>query len=339
MNGKILLKRVISSLCAATGVLSLAERMSFSRNALVLMYHRILEEPLKQPFFVQEGMFVKASNFDKQLEFLKGRFKLVFLDELVDKIQCGGNIGGLCAITFDDGWRDNYTEAFPLLKKHGVPATVFLATGYVGTDRFFWPEEISLFLEKFNHGQSGHEHLPPAMIRFLRERSTCQTKRRIIQPDWCIDILKGLPLLERTEILEFFRGHFRLATIPRQMMDWEEARMMLSSGLVRFGAHTVSHEMLDQVSLQKAQHEIETSKADIEYHLGCRVRTFAYPNGNLTDDICRILEGSGFSGAVTTRKGLLAPVTPLMKMPRVAIHDDVSSTVPMLRSRMLCRRF
>ena len=326
-------------MCAATGVLSLAERMRFSRNALVLMYHRILEEPLKQPFFVQEGMFVKASNFDKQLAFLKRRFKLVFLDELVDKIQCGGNIGGLCAITFDDGWRDNYTEAFPLLEKHGVPATVFLTTGFVGTDRVFWPEEISLYLEKFNHSQISHEYLPPAMVRFLRESSTCQTKRRILQPDWCIEILKGLSPVERTEILEFFRGHFGLVTIPRQMMDWEEARIMLASGLVRFGAHTVSHEMLDQVSPQKARYEIESSKADIEYQLGCRVRTFAYPNGNHTDDICCILEDSGFCGAVTTRKGLLASVTPPMKIPRVAIHDDVSFTVPMLRSRMLWRHF
>jgi peptidoglycan/xylan/chitin deacetylase (PgdA/CDA1 family) len=123
------------------------------------------------------------------------------------------------------------------------------------------------------------------------------------------------------------------------MLSWDEAREMSLSGLVRFGSHTVNHEILDQVPLEKARDEITLSREEIEHRLGGTVRTFAYPNGNYSESIRDFLAENGFNAAVTTRKGFLTREMPLMEIPRIAIHEDVSNTIPMFRSRILLRKF
>lgn len=339
MTGKRIIRWALSSLLSFSGIHSLMERFCFSDRALVLMYHRILASAEKQPCFVQPGMFVATTTFEKQIAFIMERFKVVFLEDLVEKMLKGDDIGRYCSITFDDGWRDNYTDAFPVLKKFRVPATIFLATGFVGTDRVFWPEELCCYLARDVAGKPAYKDGPPSLIRFNEEIGRYARAREDTFFDSAIELLKKFPPGERDELLEYFRGQFGTDPIPRQMLSWEEAREMLASGLVRFGSHTVNHEMLDQVPLEKARDEISLSRGEIERCLGGTVRTFAYPNGNHSESIRNILTKNGFNAAVTTRKGLLKRDLPLMEVPRIAIHEDVSNTIPMFRSRILFRKF
>lgn len=335
----IAVKKILSSLFSASGILSALEQYYLSGKAFILMYHRVLNPADSQRLYVQPGMFVTSNSFSKQIAFLKERFEVVFLEELVKKIVNGEDVGGLCAITFDDGWLDNYTEAFPVLKKYGVPATIFLATGFIGTDRIFWPEELCCYLEQGMAVKPESESVPQSYICFnddINRYRQCQLNTFF---DRSIEILKGYSSDDREEVLGFYRSILNTDSFPRQMINWIEAREMLSSGLVRFAAHTVNHEMLDQLSFQKAREEIVKSRADIEHNLGRRVTAFAYPNGNYTENVLNILAESGFTAAVTTRKGFLARDTPLMEIPRIAIHEDVSDTIPMFRSRILLRSF
>lgn len=303
------------------------------------MYHRVMASVDSQPCFVQPGMFVTTASFEKQIIFLRDRFEVVFLEDLVDKALKGENIGELCAITFDDGWRDNFTEAFPIMEKYRVPATIFLATGFVGTDRMFWPEEICSYLGRSMGDKSTFNSVPPSYIRFSEEISRYRQSKRETFFDRSIEILKGYSPDNREEILGYFRDMLKTDPMPRQMLNWDEAQEMHSSGLVRFGSHTVNHEMLDQIPLKKARDEISQSRKEIELRLGDTVRTFAYPNGNYSDSIQMVLEESGFDAAVTTRKGFFDRNMSLMEIPRVAMHEDVSSTIPMFRSRILFPKF
>ena len=93
-------------------------------------------------------MYVTTDTFDRQIQFLKKKFEVVHLEELLSNVLSGRQIGRHCAITFDDGWLDNYTQAFPILTKYQIPATIFLSTGLIGTNRLFWPEEFSLLHSK-----------------------------------------------------------------------------------------------------------------------------------------------------------------------------------------------
>jgi peptidoglycan/xylan/chitin deacetylase (PgdA/CDA1 family) len=339
MNGKIAIKRILAALMSTCGIDDLLEHFCLSTKAFVLMYHRVLSTVDNQPCLVQPGMFVSASTFEKHLSFLKARFKVVFLEDLVNMILTGENIGGVCSITFDDGWQDNYTDAFPVLEKYQVPATVFLASGYVGTDRIFWPEEIAYYLAQRKVIKSELDSAPRSAIRFFEEIGKPYQNRRVTFFDRGIEILKRYSPNEREEILGYFRGMFGSNSLPRQMLSWEEAREMQISGLVRFGAHTASHEILDQVSLEKARDEISTSRKDIEHRLETKVRTFAYPNGNYNTNIQAILQENKFVAAVTTRKGFLKVDTPLMEIPRIGIHEDISNTIPMFQGRILLEKF
>lgn len=339
MTVKILIKRVFSKLLSSTGILFLAERFILSDRAAILMYHRVLSTAENGTNFIPPGMYVSPASFEKQISFLRDRFEVVFLDELVEKILNKENIARHCAITFDDGWRDNYTAAFPILEKYRIPITIFLATGFVGTNKMFWPEEICNCFQNNKICLSALNNGPPALIRLLKEVGEYRQGKQEKFLNRIIEILKGYSPGQREEILEYLRSTHNAAVIPREMLSWYEARKMLASGLVRFGAHTVNHEILNQVSLQKARGEISQSRQEIERRLGSKVRLFAYPNGNHNKCIQMILDECGFEAAVTTCKGLQDCGMPLMEIPRVAIHEDISNTIPMFRSRILFRQF
>jgi len=339
MTGKILIKRMLSELLSFCGGYAFVERFCISDKAFILMYHRVLASAEKQPYYVAPGMFVSSVSFEKQIVYLKDRYKILFLEDLVEKALSGESLDGFCAITFDDGWRDNYTDAFPVLKKYRVPATIFLATGFVGTERIFWPEEICYYLDRSNVNRPAFDDAPSSLMRFYEEISQYHQCGREMFFDSSIGILKSYSPNERQEILEYFRSKLKTEPFLRQMLNWGEVQEMLASGLVRIGAHTVNHEMLDQLSFQKARDEITRSRKEIEQRIGRKVRTFAYPNGNHNESLQKVLTESGFNAAVTTRKGFFHPCTPLMEIPRIAIHEDVSNTIPMFRSRILLPKF
>lgn len=333
------IKSILSKLLSLSGSYELIERLWYSDKAFILTYHRVLASAENQPTFVQPGMFVSTVSFEKQIAFLKDHFEVLFFEDLVDKVLNGESINGLCAITFDDGWRDNYTQAFPILKKYCVPATIFLATGFVGKDKIIWPDELCYCLDRVNADKPAFEEVPSALICFNAEIKRYRQLGRERFFNKSIELLKEYLPHERQEILEYFRSLLNSAPLPRQMLSWDEAREMLSSRLVRFGAHTVNHEILDQVPLQKVRDEVSQCNQELERHLGCKVRIFAYPNGNHNEYIRGVLIENGFNAAVTTRKGFLGYGTSLMEIPRISIHEDVSSTIPMFRSRILLRKF
>jgi len=336
---KIKIRRIFSALLAFSGIHFLLERICLSDRAFVLMYHRILPSAENQACYVQPGMFVTPVTFEQQVAYVKEHFEVVFLDDLIEKAQKGEYIGRHCALTFDDGWRDNYTAAFPVLERYGVPATIFLSTGFVGTTRTFWPEELCYYLERIDLGTFADINAPPSWDRFtgMIGKSQCRSREWFL--DRSIETMKVFTLSDREEILNYLRNMLGAQAIPRQMLNWDEIRKMGLSGLIRFGAHTVNHEILDQVPLRKARAEIIVSRNEIECHLGTKVTTFAYPNGNHNAGVRQLLAENDFDVAVTTRKGLLGHALPSLEIPRIALHEDVSATIPMLRSKILLHSF
>ncbi|MBT1071828.1 polysaccharide deacetylase family protein [Pelotalea chapellei] len=329
------LKRVTAGFLSASGLLSVAERVRFTNRAPVFMYHRVLTGRDTESGYVQPGMFVLTASFRKQLMYLSSRFRVLFLEELVERISKGKKIGGLCAITFDDGWRDNYSEAFPVLRELDIPATIFLATGFMGTKRLFWPEEMFLHLDRMNLILSLPDNAPAPLQHFCNETRSLSRENRESFLETIIAIMKGYTPAERQEILSYLRTMHHNGAEIRHMLNWEEIRTMNESGLVRFGAHTVNHELLDQLPHSQVREEIAVSRSHIETCIGKRVGLFAYPNGNTTAGIRKVLAENGFHAAVTTRRGYLESEGSLLEVPRIGIHEDVSSNIPLFRSRML----
>lgn len=339
LSGKMILKKGLTQLFSSSNLFAVLERGRLREKAFVLMYHRVIDPNGSRGLYLQPGMYVTADSFDKQIAFLKKRYLLLSLEDLIGRIKAGADIGGCCAITFDDGWWDNFTNAFPVLMKYQAPATIFLATAFIGTNRLFWPEEISSYLAGELLPREGLGDVSPSAERFLGQIETYRSESRASFLNHAIETLKTYSPKEREAILGLWRKNGRTHDLPPQMMSWAEAGAMRDSGLVTFGAHTAGHEILDQLPPSEARREILQSRDDIRRQLGVEATTFAYPNGNYNQPVMKILREGDFAGAVTTKKGFLGRDTPLLEIPRIGIHEDISNTVPMFQGRILLESF
>lgn len=339
MPGKIFVKKGLTRLFSASRLFAAVDRHRLREKAFVLMYHRVLRPYDLSGLYIQPGMYVTAESFEKQMVFLKKRYRFLFLEDLIGKIKKGDDIGGCCAITFDDGWRDNFLNAFPILKKYQIPATIFLATSFIGTNRLFWPEEVVSYLDGKSWLTEVLKDSPPCVAKFRRQIEKSRSEGRETFLNQVIEVLKKYLPEEREAILESFRKKGRAQDILPQMMTWEDAGAMGDSGLVAFGAHTVGHEILDQLCCVDARNEILRSREEIRRRLGGEASIFAYPNGNFNETVKRILQEGDFVGAVTTKKGFLSRDTPLLEIPRIGIHEDISDTISMFQGRILLETF
>jgi len=335
MNKKIFIKNFIANLFYYSRLLNMLSIKRLSGRGFVLMYHRVVPSKEKYKDLLQPGMFVTEETLEKHFAFLKKKFSIVTLEEMVCRLARGQALCRCCAITFDDGWKDTYDVAFPILKKYQVPASIFLATGYIGTDKWFWPEELNRCLWMLFDMKSSQSETGNILKQLNIDLHETNGKNRSDLIDDVIEQFKSYHTDNREDIMKTLRSAFLDSKKERLLMSWDEAAEMQKSGLVSFGAHTVNHIYLDQVEQDTARLEISSSKKVIEDHLGVPVTLFAYPNGNYTPRTIGMLEHSGFLGAITTKRGYVDKNTSLMEMPRIAMHDDVSKTIPLFFSRLL----
>ena len=320
-----------------SGVLPGYLRYKLKNKAFILMYHRIIDKDLQSPFPVQPGMYVTPDNFGKQVKFLKDKFKIISLDVLVERLKNGEDVSGCCVLTFDDGWRDNYTNAFPILKKHQVPATIFLATGFIDTQKWFWPEEVSLSLAWLYQNKMDSSKLLGILQKLFDKSQFYSCGLPCDAIDRFIDKLKQYEPQQRERVVAALKDVCPATKHERILMNWNEVQEMANSGLISFGAHTVSHTLLDQLTVENARYEIKKSKEDIEKRIEKQVNLFAFPNGNYNKKVLAILRDTKFAAAVTTRRGYIDMSTHLLELPRIAMHDDISYTLPLFLWRLLIR--
>jgi peptidoglycan/xylan/chitin deacetylase (PgdA/CDA1 family) len=217
------------------------------------------------------------------------------------------------ALTFDDGYRDTLTHAAPILARHALSATVFLATGYIGTAEMPWYDLLALGFKTTS--AAGVEVAPGRML------ALGSTAERLAALHITVGHLKRLPDTDRIALLDRLLGVLRPSRstrMKRVMLDWEEADALRGLGF-SIGAHTIDHPILSRVAPDAAWRQIDGSKTEIERQLGIPVRAFAYPNGG-HEDYDRVtvdlVARAGFSCAVTTRRGLNSLKTPVFELHR-----------------------
>jgi len=200
-----------------------------------------------------------------------------------------------CAITFDDGWRDNYDHAYPVLSRARAPATIYLVSELVGTRYSFWPSSLARTLAK--RGMSMRQ-IDETIMQYKATRSD-EEMRAVI-------------------------GSLENDAGERDLLSWPEIREMQESGLIRFGSHTRRHTRLRTgVDAGALQDEIIGSRQDIEQQLGAAPQTFCYPNGDTSLEAIQIVRSS-YRGAVTTRRGWHSRDCNPFLIRRVGVHEDIS---------------
>lgn len=275
-------------------------------------------------------MVVSPDTFHLHLRTLKQHFELVKLDDWVTRLNQGlGVARRACAITFDDGWRDNFQFAFPLLKEEQVPATTFLVSDYVDSTKSFWPERLARLI--WNKGEGlPHETLEEfesilGADVFAAVSQAAPTRDRI---DTVIEMAKKYTddqMVQRITTIERKLGRDQ-SVRPPDVLTWGQVREMTQSGLVAIGSHGKRHVRLSTVIPQKTlEDEILGSKQMIEAKTSNGANIFCYPGG-VTSPIAERLVRQHYQAACTTNRGWNSAKSDRFCLKRISIHEDVTNT-------------
>jgi len=279
----------------------------------IFIFHRVLPEV--DPLFPGE---VDARRFAIMLDWLKAWFEVLPLDAAVRRLADGSLPSRAAAITFDDGYADNYTVAMPLLQRAGMSATFFIATGFLDGGRM-WNDTL---IEAVRH--SPRERLN------LRELAPCYADlpelplgswaERRMAVDALINRSKYLAPSDRLTLVEAVARESGAAGLSDTLMLSSTQLRALHAGGMGIGAHTVNHPILARLSDGEARQEMAQSKASLESLLGERVGLFAYPNGKPGTDYSpasvELARGCGFDAAVSTTQAIASRGSDPFQLPR-----------------------
>jgi len=309
----------------------------------ILMHHRIIKKNASETF-PQGGMYVEPETFGKQIQFLKDNFPIIPLEEVPRILGSGNKFGKnhpFCVLTFDDGWKDFFENAYPVLKSKNVCATVFLPTDIIGTRKQFWADNLAHILSKIEKSEKYSRNRSSSSNHIIVEKIE-NLKGSIEQKiETAAKELKKIPNEEIDRILKELKDKWEIdpMTEGRSFLTWEEAREMYKSGIICFGSHTKNHTILSTVSEDVIREELVQSKNKlvVENVVSPSFIPFAYPNGNYTRRIAEMVEQSGYSLALTTDKGWNRATDDkgeLFRLKRIGIHQDIASTDSMLACRI-----
>jgi len=308
--------RVLSRALYYTGFIGLHNKLYPRRKVVILCAHEGKSFPLCANYLCKSCKVISLDDF---------------LDIHRDKATIPENA---VVITFDDGYSDNYTTVYPILKKYKIPATIFLTANMIGTGKVLWPSKVKSTI--INTKKQA------VQIGTKRWKLTTSGSREQAFQEICKS-LKEMPEQPRNhkvdELITSLDVKVDDSELP-QMLTWEQVKEMSDNGIT-FGAHTLSHPVLTKIPLEDARKEIAESKRVLEEKIQKPVKYFAYPYGTETDfneDIKNIVRDSGYTCALTFMDGYNNQNSDLFTLKRMAFYTnkpDLAFALSSLRWRLV----
>lgn len=285
----------------------------------VLIFHRVLPRP--DPLFPDE---VDAARFDELLGWVKSWFNVLPLDEAARRLQEGSLPARAAALSFDDGYADNHDVALPLLQKHGLPCSFFVATGFLDGGRM-WNDTLIESVRRTAKPQLDLRGLQDGRGEDLGQHALGDTAGRRVVLGQLIQRVKYLPPEPRLACVDAIAARAEVAPPDDLMMSSGQVRALRHAGM-QIGAHTVSHPILASLDAGRAGDEIARSRDVLQALLGEKVGLFAYPNGKpgtdyLPDVHPAIVRELGFDAAVSTRWAASRRGEDVFQIPRFTPWD------------------
>lgn len=312
-----------------------------SSCGIILIYHRVTK--LKSD---PQLLCVTPENFAEQLEILNKNFHPISLRDLAKAIVEGNIKHRSVAVTFDDGYADNFYYAAPLLKQYNIPATVFVTSGYVGEKREFWWDELERLLlqpgmlpKTLSININGNAHTWD-----LGDSSDYSEKAFELFSRWNVldnddpsmrhhlyrslhSLLRPLSETERSKVLDELLAWCGAQSMARQthrVLLPDEMISLAEDGLVEIGCHTHTHQRLATLTLDTQREEIENSKFSLEEIIDRPIESFSYPYGTKSDyttDSTDIVREVGFSSSCSNFPGTVWRRSDRFQLPRILIRD------------------
>ena len=294
-------------------------------SLLVLIFHRVLDR--KDPLLEGEP---DAHEFGTQLDVIRSVCRVLPLEEAVDRLRSGSLPQRAVSITFDDGYANNRTAAAPMLKERGLPATIFVATGYLNGGRMFNDTVIEAIRRagpELDLRDLGFER-----FEFTDDASRLRAINRLLPK------IKYRAPEERVRCAEAIAAKVG-ARLPDDLMMTDAQVRELASFGVSIGAHTVHHPILASVQDDLARREINESRRVLQEMTGESISLFAYPNGRPKTDYASVhatmVREAGFKAAVSTAWGGAGPAVDFFQIPRMLPWD----TSPLMFAGRLMRTY
>ena len=300
---------------------------------LILLYHRIADVPI-DPW----GNAVSPEHFGEHLQVLRRTRHVLPLSEFVRALTTHTLPRNAVAITFDDGYADNLLAAKPQLDNADLPATIFLATGYVGRSGEFWWDELTRLLlaeddmrelkltvagevmnfdfsqpgEALEIGHGWRAWLEPA--RTARQRAYLSIWRAA----------RSLTMRAREGLMAKIRAGVVAATakdVSGRALTINEVMILAKDPSISIGAHTVTHPALTELDGEGRRWEIAASRAACEELADTKVKAFAYPFGEFNSDVRAAVIEAGFDCACSASPGIISADYDLFALPRIHVLD------------------
>lgn len=282
---------------------------------MIFNLHRVLPQEETDRCY-NANLALTPESLDQVVRFLKARLPIVPLAELVNSILAK-RYKPCCALTFDDGWEDNYRIAFPILQAHQAPFTIFLPTDMIGTYQRL-PEERFWRVMTGDHRheceQELNKHLMSAGIMAEGQPAHGYDSAR--------GLFKQLNYEGKVKFLDTCERLFGRAPTESVFLDWDQVRVMRDKG-VTFGSHTMRHTILSVNSLDFMKAELVGSKKKIKEEIGINPEFFAYPNGMYNATAIAAVWEAGFKAALTTDRGFVNSSSDQLALPRVPLSNDM----------------
>lgn len=319
-----LLKLSLSVFLYYTRLLTLFEKIIPDNKGIkVLAYHRINNND-----FDPLGMNIRVKSFEKQMRFIKRHYKLISLQQAVELLRSHQSIpDNTIVVTFDDGYKDNYINAYPILKKYNIPADIFLSAGAIEKKQILWFEAI---IASFK--QTSKKCIDLTEIGLKRYKiNTVMEKMDNVQE--IVSFAKNLSKEDREKMIVLLLEKLDLANrdleFESSMLEWEDIREMKKNG-IDFGSHGLNHSILSRLSEKEAEKEIGESKKIIQERVNSEVKFFTYPNGGAGDfneRIISLLKKNNFLAACTLVRGSNNRFSNLYSLKRFCVNRGMESGV------------
>jgi peptidoglycan/xylan/chitin deacetylase (PgdA/CDA1 family) len=311
----------------------------FFKGTVVLAYHRV-NDLLSDP----QLLSVTPRHFAEHVEIIRRQGYPTRLQEVSRALNAGERPPRGVAVTFDDGYADNLTNAKPALERYEVPATVFVTTGYVDSQRYFWwdeleqlllhrqplPERLCLHIggtvHKWNLLKETNGAAYPCDHRWNVAETHDPSPRHALYRS-LHRLLRPLPEAAQCKVLEELRAWTGIEiTAPggNTVLSTRQIVKLAEGGLIDVGSHSVTHPMFSALPLLEQCAEIQNSKAALEEILGRPVKSFAYPYGSkadYTENTAKTVERAGYASACANFSGIVTRYSDRFEIPRVLVRD------------------
>jgi peptidoglycan/xylan/chitin deacetylase (PgdA/CDA1 family) len=273
------------------------------KTPLILGYHRVVENFEAASRTQMPTMLIDRAMFERHLDLIGRHFRFVGLDEIAERITRGVAFDEpVAAVTFDDGYRDVYEHAYPVLRRKGIPAAMFVVTGRVGRVSWLTHDKLYHLLEKvyrtWNDPLLAIDRLldgtgVPALPR-LRQRDATATPYALVS-----SLLPELSQAEANRVVQHLCASLGNGVHHApENVTWPMVLEMRRAGFV-IGSHTVNHAWLGREVQTLRRSELRDSKAELELQLDEPVEHFAYPGGQFTPAVVEDVAEAGYRFAYT----------------------------------------